>query len=297
MKLHYKSIFEDNTLTRENSECSSLNDHYITLKVLSLLLLKFFVAINDDSAKITNLHKAIDEDFLLRAVSAMLGVLVSLCESASQFKDSASHRLRYINVLSCGFFWFSSILAFATSVLKRLESTSTLILISPLSNFYDCVGQKVKLVWLHCCQNLMVLFQDEITSKTCLMLCLSMIRCSISLSLTYQEIKGRSNHTERNPDHIDTILGGIDDNMLMQIDMENLDTSRRNRSIAEDETEKICSFLITLLDQSKVCGRSRRFECAMIFFCVSIYLVKLTQITLHIAFINICNSYTQLQLS
>lgn len=165
-----------------------------------------------------------DKDFLLQVASAILSVLVSLCESSHQHGNALENHIRFLNVLSCGLFWFSSILNYTTAVITRHKRNKSMILSSPISIFSDMVLTKVKLVWLHCLKRVMTILQTDVSSKTCIMLCLATLRSSATLNDTYKDLKEK----------------------LMEIDRENPIESCNN------EVEDICHFLIFLLDQAKV---------------------------------------------
>ena len=224
MKHIFKSISDGNPISVDCTGGFCLEEHFAALRILSLLLLRFLVYIDDDIAENANWLKMMDEDFLLQVASAILTVLVSLCESSYQHGNTFENHIVFFNVLSCGLFWFSSILNYTITVIARHKSNESMILNSPISKLSEMVWVKVKFVWLHCLKRVMIILQNDASSKTCVMLCLAMLRSSATLNFTYKDLKKK----------------------LVEIDRENPIKS------CDNEVEEICHFLIFLLDQAKV---------------------------------------------
>lgn len=175
MEHHLKIILKGTCVTLESQDDFILEEHLLTLKVLSAFLLRCIIEIESSFTRNQNWCIETDTDFLLRLACSILAVLVAICESSFQRQTLDADRIKSLNVLSCGFFWFSSIVSYSTTLLKRFKHNTSLILGSPLSTFADSLWLKVRILWLECFQHSLKVIQYDYTSRSCFVLGLSML--------------------------------------------------------------------------------------------------------------------------
>ena len=261
MSYHQKAIIDNSPLTLDPFQSGSPDMPYVAMKILSLLVFQVLDKINSFPSQVY--QEAIDRDFFSYIVSSILAALTSVCEilyvfnrSGQRVYSSMKHHdegLKCINILSCGCLWLSTILSNTNSCLQQCQSNSHEILESPMVVLAESILEKVVPVALSCLKCIAQTLENSNSSGSCLRLCLSLIRSSASLACTYRDIKKRLNGEGNKACDNENLLGGINDDMLMAIDLDNLMT-RNDKDKKEHFLEKMLEFLVNALNESKVIG-------------------------------------------
>ena len=262
MKQHQKTVFNDVSLSFDYNKSNSLDLPFIALRLFSLLTLQVLDGIKSYPDK--KFWDSIDSKFFVYCVSCISGSLITACETFncmnkpgmgnfstvfSQLNKQADTDA-CLNIISCGCLWLSSISTYAKSILQSNCSNISGILNSPLGRMSECMLRKVTPVALYCLKSITNVTSKTESSNSCLYLCLALIRSVTSFSLLHRDIKKGLSEEEDGITPNENIFGGIDDEMLMSI---NLDESDDMNNTRKGNTHEMREFLLQALDQSKVC--------------------------------------------
>jgi hypothetical protein len=259
MNDHLKSIDSNTVKLYGEGVNDSLDLPFIAMKLFSLLSLQ----------ALDGLNSYIDEEYwncfdsacFIRSASFILASLLSTCEILN-FRLSCNHSFftgahsdleECFNALSCGFLWLSTILSYGKLILETNATKINDILASHVGRLANCVVRKVIPIALSCLRLMMNTVKETRSTRSCFLLCLSLIRGSISYQLTYEDISKRKSEEEDN-NTVETdvsMLGGIDDEMLMNIDLDGLVGGNKNKE-ETDYVDHLVDFLLEALIEAKV---------------------------------------------
>ncbi len=264
MNDHLKSIDSNKIKSFDVGINDSLDLPFIAMKLFSLLTLQAFDGLNSYIDE--EYWNCFDSACFIRLASFILASLMSTCEVLNfrlgcNFTGSHSDLEECFNVLSCGFLWLSSIMSYGKLILESNSTKINDILQSPLGRLANWVVRKVIPIALGCLKLIANTVKETRSSRSCLLLCLSLIRGSISYQLASEDISKRNIVEEDNSTtEIDvSMLGGLSDEMLMSINLDGL-VGGSNYKEETDYVDHIMDFLFEALIQAKV-------GTIIIFFC------------------------------
>ena len=294
MTLHQRSIVNNLHLSVDSGDVLTIDENvdvpFMAARHLSTLLLQILDII-DHSPKLDNL--SVGNECLVYLVSSVLAALTSICETfdfmnrkGRNHNPSVSYTsitpecniLKYLNMMSCGFLWLSSSFSCMDSILRKCGTNgeNDVNLNSALARLAESALQRVAPVALYCLQCITGTLQQGNSVDSCLRLCLLLIHSAATLERTHRYLDEIISEQRRVSDQLETSFGGIDDDMLMAVDLDNLcNKSKQPKKIENESIYKILDFLSDALDQSKVsiniiiCYASLPFEkgvCNVTFF-------------------------------
>ena len=252
MRNQLKCIDDNVPFSFDGNRNDSLDFPFNAMKIFSLLMLKvlngFELYSTDDY------WESMDNQSLVCLASCILASLVTVCDilvarmsiaSRSNMFPLSHERIEQkdldscFNVLSCGFLWISSISSYGSMLLDTKSIESNRILQSPLGQLAKYLTQKSIPVLLYCLKCITKTITESKSASKSLHLCLAQIKSSISFTSAFHKIKGKHNHENHNNGNSDdTMYGGIDDDMLMAINLDSL-----NGSDSENENDDINQLL------------------------------------------------------
>lgn len=256
MNDHLKCIDSNKIKSFDAGVDDSLELPFIAMKLFSLLTLQAFHGLNS----------YIDEEYwhfsdsscFIRSVSFILASLMSTCEILNfrldcNFTCSHSDLEECFNALSCGFLWLSTIISYGKLILEANATKINDILQSPLGRLANWVVRKVIPIALSCLKLIANTVKETRSTRSCFLLCLSLIRGSISYQLVSEDISKR-NIVEEDNSTTETdvsMLGGLSDEMLMSINLDGL-VGGSNYKEETDYVDYLVDFLLEALIQAKV---------------------------------------------
>lgn len=264
MRDHLKNIENKNPLSFGTTDNYSTDLPFIAIKLLSLLLCQVLDGI--DAYTDEEYWRSIDSRSFVYCVSCILASLMSVCETVNDmnmtghgsfFASSVEEKElnSCFNIISCGCLWLTSIVSRAKLILIRHQFQIKEILHLHLGQLAECILQKVAPFALNCLKCVTNSLYTSNTSSSCLRLCLSLVNCSTALVHAYRDIS--SKRREDQEKIIDeSMLGGIDDAMLMSIDLDGLERNQVPNNISigvhKGYIDQLIDFLLSAWGQAQV---------------------------------------------
>ncbi len=239
MKYYQNALIEKIPFTFDVNKTDSLDISFIAMKTISLLLLQML-----DMMQSNREHRTlVESDCLIYLVSSLLAAIASVIEvlnnhnkleEEAPFTSNQKVLTNCLNSLSCGSLWLSSIISTCNLILRNIQQYNHETLSLPLSILAKSVLSRTTPVALGCLKCVSGTFHGGTSSESCLRLCLSLIRSSTHLAVTYHNIKEK-------------MLGGINtDHRESNLDISNF--------VEKDSpaAHSLWTFLVNILDETKV---------------------------------------------
>lgn len=273
---------------RNKNHTSSIKKIYMAMKTVSLVLLSI---LDEAKCKVRIEVDSCDEDIKSTTesrIAFMLTCMLTLVSCACDHLTASTRKLLPgpmvsiecnsegfldINVMACGLLWLSCIVHKMTFILRKNQSINFLALrvLKDASNHFI---SRAFYVILECLKAIPSCAVEKSSSGTCYRLCLSLLRNTINLYWVCHKVhtmRAKTSSYEKElinltpsdsqiSTHDQELYGGIDDDMLMSIDLGRLVNEEKTLQLEESKhvdadcygAKDIWNILVETLDKAKV---------------------------------------------